>query len=73
MIRSNTTGIWYDPDDCVFFRNCIQSAFYLEWGATLVDLFTDSFHKLVFVFTKEDHKKYIDRWMTQKKDSEKNE
>lgn len=66
MIRSEITGKWYDPDECVFFRNHVQSAFYLEWGSQLIDLFTDSFHKLVFVFTKEDHKKYIDRWMMQK-------
>lgn len=70
MIKSDITNTWYEEDKCVFFRNCIQSAYYMEWGATLVDLFTDSSHKLVFVFSKEDHKKYIDRWMQQKKDSD---
>lgn len=64
--KSDTTGLWYDSEDCVFFRNYVQAAFYISWGCKLIDIFTDSNTKLVFVFTKEDHKKYIDRWMKQK-------
>lgn len=65
-IRSDISGLEYYDEDCVFYRNYIQAAYMIEWGAKLIDLFTDSKHKLVFVFTKEDHKRYIDRWMKQK-------
>lgn len=63
---SEITQRFYDPDcgDYVFFRNCSQSARYIEWGATLYDLFTDSEHKLVFVFSREDHNRFKSRWGT---------
>lgn len=66
MVVSDITGTLYDESDCVFFRNYIQAAYYMEWGCKLIDLFTDSEHKLVFVFLKADHKKYIDKWIKQK-------
>ena len=47
---SDITGKSYEAEDCVFFRNILQSAKYMSWGATLIDLFTDSEDKLVFVF-----------------------
>lgn len=65
-ITSNVLGHNYDDEDMVFFRNYVQAAYYIEWGARLYDLFTDSKHKLVFVFSKDDHKRLIDRWMKQK-------
>lgn len=61
---SEITGKVYEAEDCVFFRNCIQSAYYIEWGAELVDIFTGGDHKLVCVFRKSDHMKYRDRWGT---------
>ena len=61
---SDITGEYYEDEDMVFFRNCVQSAMYIEWGARLYDIFTDSNHKLVFVFSKEDHMKYRDKWGT---------
>lgn len=59
---SDVTGKMYDPEECVFFRNAKQSASYMLWGATLIDIFADSSKQLVFVFTKADHAKYRDRW-----------
>ena len=59
---SNITHEYYTNEDCVFFRNILQSAKYMSWGATLIDLFTDSEDKLVFVFLKSDHEKYKLRW-----------
>ena len=50
--KSDVTGISYLDEDCVFFRNYIQAAKYISWGAKLIDLFTDSKDKLVFVFSK---------------------
>lgn len=52
---SNITGKTYEDRDCVFFRNPIQSAFYVFKGAKLVDLFVDDEMKFVFVFSREDH------------------
>lgn len=68
--KSEITGLLYEDEECVFFRNYVQSAYYIEWGARLIDIFTDRDHKLVFVFYKEDHKKYFDRWINQKKENE---
>lgn len=65
--ESDVTGLVYEAEDCVFFRNYVQAAYYNAWGATLIDLFTDSNMKWVFVFSKEDHRKYIDKWMENKK------
>lgn len=65
-IFSETTGKCYEDEDCVFFRNYVQSGYYIEWGAELVDVFTDSSHKLVFVFTKADHNRLKEKWGTKK-------
>ena len=61
---SELTGKTYEAEDCVFFRNCIQSAYYIEWGAELIDLFVGGDHKLVFVFSRSDPVKYRDKWGT---------
>ena len=63
-IRSDVTGLEYNDEDMCFFRNYIQAAHYKSWGATLWDAFVDSQYKWVFVFSKEDHLKYRDRWGT---------
>lgn len=62
--RSQVTGLVFDPDDMVYFRNTAQSARYLEWGAKLYDMFTDSQHRLVFVFSRADHRRFKSRWGT---------
>lgn len=64
MQHSDITGKNYYDEECVFFRNCAQSARYLEWNAELLDLFTDSQHKLVFVFPRKDHDRLKNRWGT---------
>jgi hypothetical protein len=63
---SDVTGIAYEEEDCVFFRNIFQIIFYLEKGCPIVDLFVDGAGKLVFVFRKADHEKYIKLWMENK-------
>ena len=60
--KSELTGAYYEDEEHVFFRNYVQAAHYLSWGATLVDLFTDSDTKLVFVFSKETHNLLKDKW-----------
>lgn len=63
---SNITDKPYEIEKCVFFRNLTQSAFYVHHNCKIVDVFTDSNMKLVFVFTKEDHKKILPLWMENK-------
>lgn len=62
IVQSETTGKYYEDEDCVFFRNYIQAAKYISWGAKIIDLFTDGSDKLVYVFSKLDHNKYKLRW-----------
>ena len=59
---SDLTGTQYEDEDCVFFRNTLQSAFYVFHGAILIDIFVDDNMKFVFVFTKADHNKLKLLW-----------
>lgn len=59
---SDLTGTQYEDEDCVFFRNTLQSAFYVFHGATLVDIFVDDKMRFVFVFSKIDHDKLKLLW-----------
>lgn len=59
---SDLTGTQYEDEDCVFFRNTLQSAFYVFHGAKLIDIFVDNNMKFVFVFTKADHNKLKLLW-----------
>ena len=60
--RSDVTGKYYEDEDCVFFRNALQSAFYKFHDAELVDLFVDDNMRFVFVFYKEDHERLKMLW-----------
>ena len=70
---SDVTGISYEVEDVVFFRNLYQSSFYIDHNATIVDVFTDSNGKLVFVFYREEHERLIKLWLDNKKEDNKNE
>ena len=62
-IFSETTGREYDDMDAVFYRNLVQAAWLLNKpNATLLDIFCDGNGKMVLVFPKELHKKYIQEW-----------
>ena len=65
---SDVTGISYEIEDVVFFRNLYQSTFYIDNNATIVDVFTDSNKKLVFVFWRDQHEKLNKLWLENKKD-----
>lgn len=65
---SETTGKYYEAEECVFFRNTAQSAFYKFHGARLVDIFVDDKMKFVFVFTKADHERLKLLWKDNNKD-----
>lgn len=62
-IFSETTGREYDDMDAVFYRNLVQAAWLLNKPeAILLDIFCDGGGKMVLVFPKELHKKYIQEW-----------
>ena len=63
---SDVTGITYENEDVVFFRNLYQSSFYIANNATIVDVFTDSKGMLVFVFYRDQHEKLIKLWLANK-------
>ena len=52
---SKITGKKYKDENHVFFRNTLQSAFYVFHGAKLVDIFVDDNMRFVFVFSRTDH------------------
>lgn len=65
---SNVTQRWYEPDDAVFYRNITQAAWMLSHpDCTLLDIF-ESDGKLVMVFPKEQHRRWIGDWMSRKRD-----
>lgn len=71
---SDVTGICYENEDVVFFRNLYQSSFYVAHNATIVDVFTDGNKKLVFVFWRTQHEKLIKLWLENKsKENKENE
>lgn len=70
---SDVTGIEYEMEDVVFFRNLYQSSFYIDHNATIVDVFTDGNKKLVFVFWRNQHENLIKLWLENKRESNKEE
>jgi hypothetical protein len=60
---SETTGREYEAESSAFYRNLVQAAWLLSKpDAVLLDIFCDSGGKMVLVFPKELHKKYIQEW-----------
>ena len=67
---SETTGREYEQESAVFYRNLVQAAWLLNKpDATLLDIFCDSSGKMVLVFPKELHKKYIREWVERQHDN----
>ena len=69
IVRSELTNQLYDEDDCVFFRNPLQSAFYRENGANLIDIFTRD-GKWVWVFSRKDHNLLRSKWKERREENE---
>ena len=63
-VTSDVTGKTYTPENVHYFRNPLQSAYYMSWGGSgvLIDLFVDGQNKLVFVFEKSTHEKFKEQW-----------
>lgn len=64
--HSYVTGRDFDPDDACYYVNIVQSAFMIDNGAVLLDLFVRGDGKLVFVFSKDDHRRISPIWRVQK-------
>lgn len=67
--HSDVTGKTFVSEEAVYFRNPIQSGFYIANGATILDVFADSENKMVVVFPRDEHKVLIKRWMDNKKNN----
>lgn len=70
-VISSVTGIEYESEDVVFFRNLYQSTFYIDHNADIVDVFTDGNKKLVFVFWRDQHENLIKLWLENKSQDDK--
>lgn len=66
-VYSEVTGLYYEEKDVVFIKNPVQTAFYIEKGLHLIDLFVGLDHKLVYIFLKKEHEKGMKLWMSNKK------
>ena len=64
--QSELNGKWYQDEDCVFFRNLYQCAFYVKNHCLPIDMFTDSQDKLVMVFDRQRHNELIKLWVANK-------
>ena len=72
-VISDVTGIEYEAEDVVFFRNLYQSSFYVANSATIVDVFSDSKGMLVFVFYRDQHEILLKKWLATKNEDKENQ
>jgi len=62
-VWSEVTNQYYDPEECYFFKNALQSGAYIHHGAKLQHLYFDTQdNKITFGFLKSDHKKLKLLW-----------
>lgn len=62
-IYSETTQRTYDDEDAIFYANLVQAAWLMNKpDATLLDVFCRGDGRMILVFPKELHKKYIGEW-----------
>ena len=62
-IYSETTGKTYNDEDAVFYANLVQAAWLMgKPDATLLDIFCRGDGRMILVFPKELHKKYVAEW-----------
>jgi len=71
MTKSELTGKWYQDEEMVFFKNTLQSAFYVFHGSVLQDIFVNDKMKFVYVFKKTDHERLKMLWKNSSIEKEK--
>lgn len=73
LVYSETTGKEYDDNEAVFYANLVQAAWLLNKpDATLLDIFCRGDGRMILVFPKDLHKKYIAEWAERPNDSRDN-
>lgn len=68
-VISELTGFEYETDDTIPYGNATQSAQYWNWGVKPVDMYATNENRFIFVFKKEDHKRLIGKWNSQRQDN----
>lgn len=62
-IYSETTGKTYNDEEAVFYANLVQASWLMNKpDATLLDIFCRGDGRMILVFPKELHKKYVAEW-----------
>lgn len=68
-IVSEITGKTYNPTECVYIKNPVQTGKYLkEHRVDLLDLIVGDDDKLVFVFDRDASRKYYTLWLNHQLD-----
>jgi hypothetical protein len=62
-IVSEITGKQYNPSDCVYIKNPVQTARYLKHKLPLLDLIVSDDDKLVFIFNRELSRESYELWL----------
>ncbi len=64
---SELTGKEYEMEDVIWYGNALQAAQYYLWNCKPVDMtVSPDTKRWAFAFSKEDHRKYIGLWNSQK-------
>lgn len=62
-ITSDITGSKYNPAECVYIKNPVQTARYLKHKLPLLDIIVGDDDKLVFIFNRESSREYYELWL----------
>ena len=72
-VFSETTGKVYESEDAIFYANLVQAAWLMNKpDATLLDIFCRADGRMILVFPKELHKKYIGEWAERSRQNREN-
>lgn len=72
-IYSETTGKTYNDEEAVFYANLVQAAWLMSKpDATLLDIFCRADGRMILVFPKSLHKKYVAEWAERSRQNKEN-
>lgn len=60
---SDITGKQYNPSECVYIKNPVQTARYIKHNLPLLDLLVSDDDKLVFIFNREKSRECYELWL----------
>ncbi len=68
MIKSDTTGKWYNPSECIRLLNIKQLLFYMNHNVEILDFYASKDFKtnediLVFIVNKKDSQEAYKKWL----------